>query len=341
MIITLTKANFSANNIGKISCFNILTHLGMGCIYNGPAYVEANTALSATINIQNGYELDGEAVVMMGSDVVTSGVTLTANNVLMVEIPAVTKPVKIYVPTKSVVGGDVTVPTTTITWEMGAIGSQDGTKSTSLANARVRTREYLRIYNTVTISCSGKAEFCPIYYDDYGVFLGSPNGYQTEPLTISGNDYPRVRLMIRDKTNTSVATVDLGNYITVTGQFEEKPFIIASNIPKVAHNPSWTVGAIVSDNGSISTTMKTRIYSTRTPLKDANLTITPIGDAEICPVWYNEDGTMRSTPAKYQTTPVVTNKADGHTIAVMARNKNNVNATLTANFGTNVTFQQA
>ena len=55
--------------------------------------------------------------------------------------------------------------------------------------------------------------------------------------------------MIRDKTNTSVATVDLGNYITVTGQFEEKPFVIASNIPLVAHNPSWTVGALVTDNG--------------------------------------------------------------------------------------------
>jgi hypothetical protein len=69
MIITLIRANFSANNIGTLNTLNIFTNLGEGCSYIGPTSVERNESMTATINIANNYLLDNITVYMNGVEI--------------------------------------------------------------------------------------------------------------------------------------------------------------------------------------------------------------------------------------------------------------------------------
>jgi hypothetical protein len=103
MIITLVKADFSANNIGTLSSFNVLTNLGKGCVYNGPTSVERNGSLSAIITISNAYVLNGEVLVKMGSTVLSSGVTINGNTITLT-ISNIDGNISITVPTKAIAG---------------------------------------------------------------------------------------------------------------------------------------------------------------------------------------------------------------------------------------------
>jgi hypothetical protein len=111
MIITLVKADFSANNIGTLSSFNVLTNLGKGCVYNGPTSVERNGSLSATITISNAYVLNGEVLVKMGSTVLSSGVTINGNTITLT-ISNIDGNISITVPTKAIAGETPEIPDT-------------------------------------------------------------------------------------------------------------------------------------------------------------------------------------------------------------------------------------
>ena len=110
MIITLVKADFSANNIGTLSSFNVLTNLGKGCVYNGPTSVERNGSLSATITISDAYVLNGEVLVQMGSTVLSSGVTINGN-IITLTISNIDGNISITVPTKAIAGETPDAPT--------------------------------------------------------------------------------------------------------------------------------------------------------------------------------------------------------------------------------------
>jgi hypothetical protein len=110
MIITLVKADFSANNIGTLSSFNVLTNLGKGCVYKGPTSVERNGSLSATITISNAYVLNGEVLVKMGSTVLSSGVTIN-ENIIILTISNIDGNISITVPTKAIAGETPDTPT--------------------------------------------------------------------------------------------------------------------------------------------------------------------------------------------------------------------------------------
>jgi hypothetical protein len=106
MIITLTGANFSANNIGTLSTWTISRVLGDGATYSGDTYVDKGAALNATVTIASGYELGSAGVtVTMGGNAVTSGIT-TSGNTITIKINAVTGNVVIKVPTKNTATGE-------------------------------------------------------------------------------------------------------------------------------------------------------------------------------------------------------------------------------------------
>lgn len=98
MIITLVKADFSTNNIGTLSSFNILTNLGNGCTYNGPLYIAKNAALNASISVSEAYTFDiSKCTITMG------GVSVNAfsvdGNTINISIANVTGHLVITIPT--------------------------------------------------------------------------------------------------------------------------------------------------------------------------------------------------------------------------------------------------
>ena len=98
MIITLARADFSANNIGQLSSFSILTNLGTGCTYNGAISVENNSRYTGSIVVESQYEIQ-EVVVTMGGEIINAA-TINQNTIGL-DIPSVTGIVVITVVTKA------------------------------------------------------------------------------------------------------------------------------------------------------------------------------------------------------------------------------------------------
>lgn len=348
MIITLRKADFSLSNIGTLNTWSIIRSLGTGASYSGPTYVNKNATFNAIITLDEGYEIGSAGItITMGNIRLDSSVYSIVDNIITISITAVTGNINITVPTLNSSSGEENNgnnnPNNIITWEMGAIVTNSGSNSndTNMKKSRIRTKNCLKVIDKMTISCSGNAEFCPVYYDADETFISSPNAYQTTPITIDSNIYPLVRIMARDKTNTNSCSLDLGKNIIVSGNFTETPFISEisfedGTVPPLLDTVVWRVSAINSNNGTITSSMKTRIITNRIPLSDSTITITPTGDAEIYAFWYDSNGTMTSASPAYQTDPIVTSNKDGHSICIMARNKTNTSANLTKDFGNNI-----
>lgn len=66
MIITLVKADFSANNIGTLSSFAVLTNI-LNATYDGPTSVAKGEAFAATITAHDGYSITNFTVSMGGA----------------------------------------------------------------------------------------------------------------------------------------------------------------------------------------------------------------------------------------------------------------------------------
>lgn len=104
MIITLVRADFSKTNIGMLDSFTVLTNLGAGLIYNGPAFVIKGQSFEASVSLNNNCTLDNFTVKMGGKTLtdayVVNGDTITIN------IPAVTGIIVL----SGAAEGDVSVP---------------------------------------------------------------------------------------------------------------------------------------------------------------------------------------------------------------------------------------
>lgn len=103
MIITLVKADFSANNIGQLSSFNVLTNILGGAVYTGPSAVKRGESLRATITFADGSELL-QMNVMMGGSIFTD--YTIENNVINLNIPEVTGVIVINI----VATGETVIP---------------------------------------------------------------------------------------------------------------------------------------------------------------------------------------------------------------------------------------
>lgn len=87
MIITLAKANFSANNIGLLNSFSVLTNLGMGTTYEGPSNVVINGTFIGSITLAEGYKYTDVEVLMDGKSI-SSGIEINGN-IIELEITGV------------------------------------------------------------------------------------------------------------------------------------------------------------------------------------------------------------------------------------------------------------
>lgn len=107
MIIVLKGANFSTNNIGTLTTWNIFTSIGSGATYDGVNSVDRDAAFNATVTIAEGYEVGSAGVkVTMGGEDVTSTVVTTSGSTITISIASVTGTVYISVPTKNTATGE-------------------------------------------------------------------------------------------------------------------------------------------------------------------------------------------------------------------------------------------
>lgn len=216
MIITLTGANFAGEgkNIGTLSTWSISRVIGGGATYAGPSFVDKGTALSATVTIDEGYEIGTAGVtVTMGGSPVTSGVS-TSGNVITISISSVTGNVVIKVPTKNVATGEEEggEEGTTTTWyiqrattsapsELKADNTANGLAfyadddNSALRNKPINTVRF------VTTSTSGT------------VTIGVANALQAT--TISDT---RSASFTKANSNKEIVTVTFDTPITLTGE---------------------------------------------------------------------------------------------------------------------------
>jgi hypothetical protein len=106
MIIVLKNANFSASNIGTLSTWRIAHSIGTGAAYDGPTSIDKSAALSASVTLAEGYEIDATGVVVTMGGIALSDAYSIDGNVITITIASVTGNVLIKVPTVNTAGGD-------------------------------------------------------------------------------------------------------------------------------------------------------------------------------------------------------------------------------------------
>lgn len=114
MILTLLKADFSVKNIGTLNSFAIITALGFGATYNGPRTVAKDSFYTAEIILNTGYGLTSAGISVTMGGVAIDAVSIN-DKVITLTINKVTGPIKIVMPTKNEITGEINnTPTETI-----------------------------------------------------------------------------------------------------------------------------------------------------------------------------------------------------------------------------------
>lgn len=108
MIITLVKADFSANNIGTVDAWMVNRTLGVGASYEGVNSVAKGEPFTAIINLATGYTVaDGGVVITMGGIPMGDAVTINGQTIT-ITIAKVTGNILITALTKQGVVQEIT-----------------------------------------------------------------------------------------------------------------------------------------------------------------------------------------------------------------------------------------
>lgn len=181
MIITLVKADFSANNIGMIDAWMINRALGAGASYVGPNTVVKGGALNATVSLSNGYyAVEDEVVITMGGVDIGSAFSF-GNSEITINIPEVTGNIVIYVPTVSAEGDvdKIVNQWVTITPAMAVGSTSDdtvGTMGNTNTNAnRYRTAEAIKCDLCRLTAPAGMVVWYNIFDEDGNLVTTSGN----------------------------------------------------------------------------------------------------------------------------------------------------------------------
>lgn len=103
----------------------------------------------------------------------------------------------------------------TATWYVGALNSNNGEITTM--TTRLYSNRFALTSSPMTITVSGNAEICPVWYKSDGSFKSSPAAYQTTSITTTSTDGHSVAFMIRDKSNTNATlTTSFGSNVTIS-----------------------------------------------------------------------------------------------------------------------------
>lgn len=132
MIITLKGADFSASNIGNLYRWGIYYSIGPGVTHSGVTSVLKGEAFNVAIVITEGYELtEAGASVTMNGELLSDAITIADNNIA-IDIPAVTGPVVINIPTAKMATNllDLTTMSSSLRYSPGGynIVGSNGTK---------------------------------------------------------------------------------------------------------------------------------------------------------------------------------------------------------------------
>lgn len=365
MIFILKGADFSASNIGQLDFYTVKisapadsTILATWTEDSGDKTSNATsfsvkkgvTNLAITITMSEG-KYDSSKLTQTMNNGTLNGSIDTSTHVYSVSGVSITGNISITIGAAAGSDGEEEEPSDptpdgsiSVTWEVGAIDSGNGPNSSATMSNRARTQGYIQVNSSITISASGNAEFCPIYYKANKTYISSPNAYQTDALTVDGSTYPLVRIMIRDKSNTN-ATMSAAfgeNYITITGDGIEIPYGASTDgdtntdINGIHDGETWVVGAVDSSTGKAVNNMTTRIRTGYIPLGSATVSVS--NTAEFCPILYNSDKSFKSTTGVYQTEAQTFTSTDGAYLVLMARNKDATTTTLTADYGVNISI---
>lgn len=235
MIITLVGADFSKNNIGKLSTWLVQTSFGSGVTHTGAGYVDLGAAYSTTITIADGYELNGSVTVTMGGNAITEGITVDGNTIT-ISIASVTGNVLIKVPTKNTATGeeggndgeDITPDTPTDEynsadmWLSQTISSAGVVSTTGITQSNIMAKS--KFVGTATITSTGEAmQMALVTYNTDGSFKarGSWDSLASGA-SITYSDTNPFNVVIATKaTNTSYTVEQMVAMLDVVGTSEE------------------------------------------------------------------------------------------------------------------------
>ncbi len=154
MIITLVKADFSSKNIGTLGSFAVLTNI-LNATYDGPTSVATGEAFTATITMHDGYTVSTDnLVISMGGAILTDAYSIS-DNVITINIAAVTGIIVINM-IGIVDGGtdDTTIYLKNVAeaiYQRQSFDTTDATWSTMVANTNYNTFMYIPVAGNSTI----------------------------------------------------------------------------------------------------------------------------------------------------------------------------------------------
>lgn len=178
MIIKLKGADFSANNINSLlNSWPITFYKRTLVTGTFVSSVSKGSTYTATFSVAENCTVDSVSITRGGTTI--SGATISGSTIsISVPTTAESGPISITFNGSREDGGDVVDPDTpvvpdepeagvvSVAWEMGAITSnQSGLNAEGMDHNRIRTTNFLQVNGSITISCSGNAEFCPIYFN--------------------------------------------------------------------------------------------------------------------------------------------------------------------------------
>lgn len=198
MIITLKGADFSANNIGTLTTWNIFTSIGSGATYDGVNTVDRGAAFSATVTLTENYEVGpaGVTVTMGGIDVTSTAVT-TSGSTITISIASVTGTVYISVPTKNTATGEEEEPETPVNYTFTINPTPANATVTLTASGYTQNGNSITVPNGTTVSWSVSADG---YTEQNGTWTANGSN-ETLPVTLneeSGGDVQDISAYIQE-----------------------------------------------------------------------------------------------------------------------------------------------
>lgn len=171
MLITLKNVDFSNSNLGTLNSWRIFHSFGKGVTYEGVTVVEKNASLTATITIDDNYEIMNPGIsITINREEIKNAYTISGK-VITISIPQVTGNVLISIPTTNV-EFEGTIITDISTYERfsGLISS------TNIWN-NLNTK-----YQHIAIPISGKASVEVETQSDYPLYLAGLKTYDSVAL---------------------------------------------------------------------------------------------------------------------------------------------------------------
>lgn len=231
MIITLIGADFSKSNIGTLSSWTVLCELGAGATYTGPSSVEKNATFSATVTLNEGYEISSAGItITMGGTALDKSYYSIVDNVITFTVESVTGSIVIKVPTLNTnTGEEDVIPNYIFTITPDPISATVTLSATGYSTVSGTGNQSITVADGTEVNWSVSADG---YTEQTGTWTANGSA-ETLPVTLSIVTPTNYTFTINP--NPSTATVTL----TATGYTQNDNSITVANGTSV----SWKVSA--------------------------------------------------------------------------------------------------